>query len=242
MTVDSYKEWIKSARLDLRDSESNHENQEYARSLYFLQQASEKAFKAASLKIGFASSEKRSTLYKEINIPIKTPKDYGHLYKDQFLDQLKAILDTPIFSIFFKALGYTNFDRTIERAKKVKVKLNPTDKEVNELINIANSLLEATRKGPLKDELNQRLKILKHRIRQLTKPSGKNINGDALLSWGKSLLPIIQSMIVSIILYEFLRPYETARYPGHFEIDGIKPHLGDVRQVIMRCLNMIEDS
>lgn len=87
-----YSDWIASAKVDLMDFNCNYGRTEYIRSAYYLQQATEKTFKAYMLRLKFSFSKSSGKTGKKIpDLPVNFPEDYGHDISQTFPNQFKKL-------------------------------------------------------------------------------------------------------------------------------------------------------
>ena len=248
MTKEEFKNWINSAKGDLSDFDNCAQRNDSHKSLYYLQQASEKTPKAGMMAIGFSSvkeTEEVSAL-KKFGIPIKTPIDYGHGWRKVFIRQIDRIRSIPLFVPLidlFKTQGLKNPQTTVYNAKMVEDIKDPKTSEVEAVLAYSNSLLDTFEGSDFKSKIDQKIAEIRPKITKLAELAKGKIDVDKIINIVVGYIMSMAIVGVLLMLSTLLTPFEQNRFPGEDEKDKpLIPKVGELKKVIERCISGLEAS
>ena len=160
-----FEKWFQSAARDLDAAHILFQNKNYPQTVFFLQQADEKASKGLLMRSGFLPTCEETEEIKEtrriVGVPSSTPKDYGHAWHKKMLHVLRDFIDTldnmtrdmvetrfpeprMIRDISKFRENIPDWKRRISRAGETKINPNPSLQELDDAIRYCNELLDSS--------------------------------------------------------------------------------------------------
>lgn len=242
MTNVTYKEWITIARLDLRDSESNFERREHSRSLYFLHELSEKTFKALTLRTGFSSENPDQVIEDALKIKLNVPKDYGHFFRDEFIDQLEALFESQLVRESAEMFGVKEIQKRLSIARSTKAVDNPTETEIIKAIELSKE--ELSKRDQVKDVSKylreEDVETLMNKVNVAFGSKGGIPEISVIFARLQNTAALFSAFGPLLFLSVFLDPYYWAKYPNRLDPSVIVSHYEEIKGVLETCVNIAE--
>lgn len=235
--------WIESGKSDLLDFKSNYDRKDYHRSLFFLQQASEKLAKATMISLSFSSSSGLTHLGSTFGIPVKTPKSYGHDWRRNFIIQLDRMTKGPFMKPFlesFRDQGLKNPQTTTYNAKMVEDLKEPNSEVIEGIVVYCNDLIDRPKTENFKNEINNRIEKVRPTIDALLKMAKGKVDGEAIIQEVVSMIGKVFSLDALLIMSTLLSPFNEMRYPNEKNVDAFIPHLMSIYEVLEKNVRAIE--
>ena len=239
---EEYLAWLKSGRADLMDFDNNRKRGENHRCLFFLQQSSEKLAKATMTKIGFSSSMGGGALSGLFGLNIKAQKDYGHFWRKNFINQIRNITENQLFAPLISTLevqGMKNPQTVISKAKKVEDIKDPTEKDVRDILDFINNILNAAKEDRFKQDIKTKLEEIEPDINAFALLLDKKVKVKDLFNLIEQFISWVFSLGALMILSILLSPFFDMRYPSEQNIDAFIPHFDGFREVLETCAKTI---
>jgi len=260
---ESWKPWLYEANIDLECARLLFDANQYARSLFHLQQANEKLAKGILIRLGMLVTHKprEDNTMEVLGLSLKGPKDYGHRTLKSFLSDSEKILeyienslkDLPHTSIELRTKLTEILGAIKENKKKVKeLKDKPTEDVPYEILlneltaskALFNRIKEIQSKLGDPVAIQSQFRKIKSRLRrhdehQMAEAISSLLSDEDGL---RRLFTLSITLLVSLGLSMFLDPLEQiSRYPdgGTLKFDKDNPYVrcfGQFEELIKDCL------